>query len=131
MKYLLMRLLIILSFLFITACTTGDKISKVTVGMNKNDVIKILGNPDGISHQPPYEMLTYSNRMTAFYSDDKGDYHVVLENNKVVEYGVTNIRQGDTSARDRAEAARLSAERSLPQTTTCVDHYGNTVCHSM
>lgn len=120
-----------LSFLFITACNTGDKFPKISVGMNKNAVIKILGNPDSVSQQPPYEILTDSNRMTTFYSDDKGDYHVVLENNKVIEYRVNNIRQSDNSTRERAEAARYVTETSSPKITTCVDHYGNSVCHSM
>ena len=81
------------ALLAISGCVTGNKMTQVSSGMTKDEVIKLLGNPDGFDSEGGYETLTYSNRLMSGWSWDRGDYVVVLQDGKVVRYGVDAVRQ--------------------------------------
>lgn len=131
--------------LLLSACTTGEKISDLSPGMSREQVVKTLGKPDGDAVNGKYELLTYSNRLMSGWGYDKADYKVVLESGKVVQYGAENVRQDNGASAARA----LSAQQSLliwqqqqalqakpvyvaPRaTTTNCSRYGNNVtCNS-
>lgn len=135
MKYLSMVLLSLL----LTACTTGEKIGDLAPGMSRDQVIHTLGNPDGVAVNGKNELLTYSNRLMSGWGYDRADYKVVLEDNKVVQYGADVIRQDNGAAAARA----LTAQQSLliwqqqqallnpRSTTTNCSQFGNNVtCNS-
>ena len=64
--------------------------------MNRDQVIDVMGVPDGEKAEGTYEALRYSNRLTSGWSWDKADYEVILKEGKVVEYGAGAVRQDVT-----------------------------------
>ncbi|WP_432700963.1 outer membrane protein assembly factor BamE domain-containing protein [Kluyvera cryocrescens] len=76
----------------LAGCTTGEKIHNVQVGMTKQQVIDLLGTPDGDSVKGSTEQIQYSNRLASGWGWDKGDYYVTFENGKVTSYGSGEIR---------------------------------------
>jgi hypothetical protein len=80
---------IVLAFV---ACATGEKMSRLNEGMTKDEVVEVLGKPDGFRRTGDYEVLTYTNRLISGWSYDTADYHVVLKNGEVVEYGAGEVR---------------------------------------
>ncbi|MDU4687437.1 MAG: outer membrane protein assembly factor BamE [Serratia marcescens] len=102
-------LIVVLLALSATACTTGEKISDLSPGMSREQVISTLGRPDGDAISGKYELLTYSNRLMSGWSYDKADYKVILENGKVLQYGAETVRPDNGAAASRA----ISAQQSL------------------
>lgn len=76
----------------LVGCTTGEKIHEVQVGMTKQQVLSILGTPDGDAVKGSTEQIQYSNRLASGWGWDKGDYYVTFEDGKVVSYGSGEIR---------------------------------------
>lgn len=141
MKYSVIALLSIL----LTACTTGEKISDLSPGMTRDQVIKTLGKPDGDAVSGKNELLTYSNRLMSGWAYDRADYKVVLEDNKVVQYGADVIRPDNGAAAVRALTAQQSlliwqqqqALQTQPTyiaprrtTTDCFKNGNNVTCNS-
>lgn len=78
---------------FLFGCaTTGEKMPKIHEGMSKQDVIEILGPPDGFQRSGEYEALKYSHRLVTGWAWDRADYNVILKNGEVVEYGMGEVR---------------------------------------
>jgi outer membrane protein assembly factor BamE (lipoprotein component of BamABCDE complex) len=74
--------------LLITGCCTltAKKMTNVQLGMTKNEVIQILGEPLNISNDGNYEILNYT------LVEDKWNcieqpYAVYIKDSKVVKYG--------------------------------------------
>lgn len=141
MKYLMIALLSLL----LTACATGEKIGDLSPGMSREQVIQTLGKPDGDAVNGKNELLTYSNRLMSGWSYDRADYKVVLEDNKVVQYGADVIRQDNGMAAARALTAQQSlliwqqqqalqnqSSSVVPRsmTTNCFKNGNNVTCNS-
>jgi hypothetical protein len=77
----------------LSGCATGDLFREIQPGMQRTEVIKKLGNPDGAQLSGEYEALRYANRLMSGWSWDKADYTVILRNGSVVEYGPGQARQ--------------------------------------
>ena len=86
------KTLIFLIALAVVGCATGEKMSRLNEGMTKDEVIEVLRRPDGFRRTGDYEVLTYTNRLMPEWSYDRVDYHVVLKNGRVVEYGAGEVR---------------------------------------
>ena len=74
-------------------CTTGERIQSIREGMSKEEVISILGNPDGFQRSGDYEALRYTDRLVSGWSWNRADYNVILRNARVVAYGPGEVRQ--------------------------------------
>ena len=74
-------------------CVTGDQMSNIRAGMTKDQVIAVLGRPDGYAQSGSTEALTYSNRLMSGFSWDRADYHVMLSSGLVTAYGPGTVRQ--------------------------------------
>ncbi len=81
--------------LFLLGCATGELVGSVEEGMSKDEVIGILGRPDGFQRSGEYEALRYTNRLVSGFSWDRADYTVILKSGRVVEYGPGEVRQRD------------------------------------
>lgn len=79
----------------LTACTTGERISSVRPGQSKEEVVKILGQPDGYQSAGEFEALKWANKLMSGWNWDRADYYVVLKNDHVVEYGAGTVRQNE------------------------------------
>lgn len=89
---------ILLVSLLLISCTTGELVRKeISPGMSKNQVINVLGNPDGFKTVEKQEILTYKNRLISGWSSDRADYHIVIKNDEVVAYGAGEVRVKDNN----------------------------------
>ena len=86
---------VIAMLLFVSGCIVGKQMASVKEGMSKNEVLSILGNPDGFQRSGDYEALRYTNRLISGWSWDRTDYTVILKNGQVIEYGPGQVRQRD------------------------------------
>ena len=83
--------------LVLSACVMGERMQSVREGMSKDEVISVLGNPDGFQRAGDYEALRYTNRLISGWSWDRADYNVILRAGRVVEYGPGQVRQRDAN----------------------------------
>jgi|ERR1700704_446276 hypothetical protein len=82
--------------LMIASCVTGEKMSSLSPGMTKAQVIATLGRPDGYQGEGEYEVLKYTNKLVSGFSWDKADYYAILRDGKLVEYGSGQVRQDES-----------------------------------
>lgn len=75
---------------------TGNSFKKLEEGMSKDDVLRLLGKPDGFRREGATETLTYSNRLMSGWAWDRSDYYVVLSDGKVTAYGKVRDRRPNT-----------------------------------
>jgi len=86
--------LVSLPLLVVGGCVTGEKVrSDLRVGMSREQVVSVLGNPDGVRSAGDSEVLQYTNRLISGWTYDRTDYHVVLREGAVSEYGTGEVRQ--------------------------------------
>jgi hypothetical protein len=76
-------------------CVTGERMQAIREGMSRDQVVSMLGNPDGFQRAGEYEALRYTNRLISGWSWDRADYNVILKGGRVVEYGAGEVRQRD------------------------------------
>jgi hypothetical protein len=76
----------------LSACTTSEKMSESRPGMTRQQVVGILGRPDAVRSNGPYEQLEYTHRLVTGWSLDRSDFNVLLKNGRVVEFGLGEIR---------------------------------------
>lgn len=83
------KILALLLCLGLCGCVTAAKMNRLRCGMNKDEVIKVMGNPNSAKASEGVECLEYylSNSMMG----DTGTYWVMLKDGKVIQYG----RAGD------------------------------------
>ncbi len=100
MKFITLALL---STLILSSCVMGGKMSGLREGLTKEQVIKIVGNPDGYQRTGDYEVLLYIELRTSAWSyfagsfQDLVDYSVILKDGVVIEYGPGRTHQRDPS----------------------------------
>lgn len=71
-----------------SACTSIDT-TKLHLGMTKEEVIAVMGNPDSVGADGNFEYLNYRiSSSTGYYSTLTQPYTVRLANGHVVAYGV-------------------------------------------
>ncbi len=76
----------------LVGCATGEKMSRLTEGMTKSEVIDVLGDSDGFQRLGDYEALKYNHRLVTGWAWDMADYNVIVKDGKVVEYGQGQVR---------------------------------------
>ena len=108
---------VLLTTCLLAACATANKISGVQLGMTKDEVFRVMGNPISVSAQAGLEYLNYvlsephdsafRGWTTAYYVRGirTTPYYVRLINGKVESYG----RTGDF------DSTKNSNDRELPQ----------------
>jgi hypothetical protein len=78
-------IVIFIAVVFIFGCATSSKkINKITLGMTKQEVIEIIGEPNSTSAKKNVEIIRYRLAKGCFY---KTDYSVKLLDGKVDAYG--------------------------------------------
>jgi SmpA / OmlA family len=79
--------------LTIASCVTGEKMSSLSPGMTKDQVVAVLGHPDGYQSEGDSEVLRYTNKLVSGFSWDRADYYAILSGGKLVQYGAGQVRQ--------------------------------------
>jgi len=89
-----LAMVLLLGVLSFGGCLTkpaGEKLTSVSVGMTKDEVVKIMGTPSSIAATGPVQILKYevpsmfSSR--AMWSSDWTPYYVRLVDGKVESFG--------------------------------------------
>ena len=90
MKTILLTLSVVALF---SACTTGEKMSSLEPGMTRQQVVGILGRPNAVRSNGPYEQLEYTHRLITGWSWDRSDFKVILKDGRVIELGHGEVRE--------------------------------------
>jgi outer membrane protein assembly factor BamE (lipoprotein component of BamABCDE complex) len=96
----------------VSACATANKISGVQLGMTKDEVVKVMGEPTSVSAQGKSEYLNFALSETddqAFYGITV-PYYVRLVDGKVESYG----RTGDFDS-TKTPTVRLESDQTVKQ----------------
>ena len=87
----------ILNIMLVAGCTTVGQVKEVHRGMTRQDVILSQGEPDESQRIDEYEILNYTDRIKSewswkySWSTYKTDYHFVLKDNQLAEWGQGNV----------------------------------------
>ena len=66
----------------LSACTTGEQMSRLEPGMTRQQVVGILGRPNAVRSYGPYEQLEYTHRLITGWSWDRSDFKVILKDGR-------------------------------------------------
>ena len=103
---------LLLTALVLIACATATRISKVKIGMSKEEVIVVMGKPVSVSAQGRAEYLNYSLSETddqAWYGITR-PYYVRLIDGRVESFG----RAGDFDS-TKTPAVRIESDQTIRQ----------------
>ncbi len=79
----------------LVACVTGEKAREVRPGMSQDQVVSVMGSPDGFQQRGEYTLYQYTNRLISGWSWDKTDYTFIFKENRLIEYGPGEVRERD------------------------------------
>lgn len=79
--------------LSLSACVTENKMDELRPGMSKDEVIQVLGRPDGFSRNGEIETFKYTDKLTSGWSWNRADYYVTFQNNQLAESGNQTVRE--------------------------------------
>ena len=86
-----MKTRIFAPFLFLAVllagCYTADRLNHITIGMTKDQVIGILGQPDSTSAQANIEYLTYNLSSDSGHYDSYQPHFIRLVDGRVESFG--------------------------------------------
>jgi len=87
----------------IIGCATGEKVRmSVHEDMSKQDVIDLLGNPDGYKRfedsQNHYVLITYTDKVISGWDiHRRADYYFIFKNDRLSEWGTGAVRVSQSS----------------------------------
>lgn len=90
-----MRAVTLAFLLGVASCTTGERVANVQAGMTIAEVENELGRPDGFQQNGDFVSYTYVNRLISGWSWDRADYSFIFENDRLIQYGPGQVRQGN------------------------------------
>jgi hypothetical protein len=82
---------------FLAGCFHGEKISTISPGSTIKEVYDVMGKQEGYRKIGDYEVYSYYNKLISGWSWDRADYHYIVKDGNVVEYGAGEIRQNQAS----------------------------------
>jgi len=77
----------------VSGCFHGELITNIQPGMSMEEVKSIMGPQEGYRKIGEYEIYSYYNKLISGWAWDRADYHYIVKDGKVVEYGAGEIRQ--------------------------------------
>lgn len=93
-----LRVLGLMILIGLTGCNPmRSKMKRLDKAMTRQEVIRALGRPDGLTQLGEYEALHYTHRFITMANQDRADYYVILKNNSVIDYGTGEIRVKDNN----------------------------------
>lgn len=86
-------LTVLVALLSLGGCFHGELITQVRPDMSFEEVKAIMGPPEGYRKDGDYEVYSYYNKLISGWAWDRADYHYIVKDGKVVQYGAGEIRQ--------------------------------------
>ncbi len=90
-------LLILIAMLFGFGCFHGEKITRIQPGMSVQELKNIMGPQEGYKKIGDYEIYSYYNKLISGWAHSRADYHYIVKDGKIVEYGAGEIRQNNNT----------------------------------
>ena len=118
MKMKILFAVSMIAIISLAACATAHKISQVRIGMTKQEVIELMGQPVSTSATRDVEYLSYSLFETgddAFFGRTR-PYYVRIINGKVEAYG----RAGDFNS-TKTPSVRIETDEKIKQDVNIKD----------
>jgi len=97
MRTIIFLPVVISVLLALAGCFHGEKISRVHPGMSIEELHTIMGHQEGYKKIGDYEVYSYYNKLISGWAWDRADYHYIVKDGKVVEYGAGEIRQNQNT----------------------------------
>jgi hypothetical protein len=88
---------VLVAVLALVGCFHGEKISNVRPGMSLEELQSIMGRQEGYKKVGDYEVYSYYNKLISGWAWDRADYHYIVKDGVVVEYGAGKIRQNQNT----------------------------------
>jgi len=73
----------------------SKKLQKISPGDSPSTVEKKLGRADGFKIRGKFKVYHYNHKLISGWAWDRADFHVIFEDDKVVEYGMGEVREKD------------------------------------
>jgi hypothetical protein len=90
------KIVILTITLMLFGCVTGEKITRVDPEMSQEEVVRVMGKPDGFQKRGEYTIYKYTNRLISGWSWDRTDYSFIFDKDgKLIEYGAGEVRERD------------------------------------
>lgn len=90
-------LVVLVCILSLTGCFHGELITRIQPGMSIEEIKSIMGPQEGYKKIGDYEVYSYYNKLISGWAWDRADYHYVVKDGKLVEYGAGQIRQNQNT----------------------------------
>lgn len=104
---------IILALALLSACaTSARKMTRLSVGMSKSEVVDLLGDPAHVDANPQREALLY-RLVNGDIIGDIETYVVILKDGKVARYGHIDFIAPPSQEELNARAARSAASMQM------------------
>jgi hypothetical protein len=71
------------------------KLQKISPGDSPSFVEKKLGRADGFKISGKFKVYHYNHKLISGWAYDRADFHVIFKDDKVVEYGMGEVREKD------------------------------------
>jgi hypothetical protein len=97
MKAIIFKMVILSALLSLVGCFHGEKIGRVYPGMPVEELHSMMGHQEGYKEIGDYEVYSYYNKLISGWAWDRADYHYIVKDGKVVEYGAGEIRQNQNT----------------------------------
>ncbi|HNQ32135.1 MAG TPA: hypothetical protein PKJ68_06640 [Candidatus Woesebacteria bacterium] len=89
--HLLAYLALCICLFGLSACATGERMSRLRYGMTIEEVNKVMGQPDGTKTEGNRYTQVYFHRMVTSHSYDRADLFTIFENERLIEWGKGEI----------------------------------------
>lgn len=78
--------------LLMTGCIAGEQIGSLREGMSQDEVVGVLGRPNGFERIGSQVGYQYTNRLTSGWGWDRADYFAIFDQDKLVRWGAGEVR---------------------------------------
>jgi hypothetical protein len=116
----------------LSACITGEQMTRLEPGMTRQQVVGILGRPNAVRSNGAYEQLEYTHRLITGWSWDRSDFKVILRDGRVVEFGHGEVRDRtpqvvymQSNAPSQPQPQTINVNVQPPRNPTFGNPYGN------
>ena len=120
MKSLLVSVVVFL----MSGCVTGEKASNLTLGMTQNEVVRIMGRPNGVDSRREGESsvveYVYRDRLMSGFSWDRADYLVKFSDDRVTSFGPVNVVRKTNPLNEGSLQPIIEAQKENTQSLTAV-----------
>lgn len=82
----------VLALLLTAACVAGEKIGGLHEGMSPDEVIGVMGRPNGFERAEDISAFQYTNRLITGWNWDRADYYAVFKDDHLIKWGSGQVR---------------------------------------